>query len=227
MITWLTQTERDLPALAPAAWLSLPERERLAALRVEKRRREWLLGRWTARRLIQRHLLVEAGLACDPRDLEIVATPSGAPVVHARQPALRAALEGWHLTISHSQGRALCALARTPAIGADIEQVAPRHPAFASDYFTPAELAAVAAAPPEQRELLITAIWSAKEAALKALRLGLSVDTRRVECRVAPASGGAWAAVIMSCDPILEAPPLRGWWRVSEGYVLTLAVGAA
>ncbi|MCX7789682.1 MAG: 4'-phosphopantetheinyl transferase superfamily protein [Chloroflexaceae bacterium] len=226
MITWLTQTERDLPALAPSAWLSLPERERLAALRVEKRRREWLLGRWTARRLIQRHL-AEAGLACDPRDLEIVAAPSGAPTIGARRPELRAALEGWHLTISHSQGRALCALARTPAIGADIEQVAPRHPAFAGDYFTSAERAAVAAAPPEQRELLVTAIWSAKESALKALRLGLSVDTRRVECRVAPASGGAWATVALLCDPILEAPPLCGWWRVSEGYVLTLAVGAA
>lgn len=226
MITWLTQTERDLPALAPSAWLSLPERERLAALRVEKRRREWLLGRWTARRLIQRHL-AESGLACDPRDLEIVAAPSGAPTIGACQPAVQAALDGWHLTISHSQGRALCALARTPAIGADIEQVAPRHPAFAGDYFTPIERAAVAAAPPERRELLITAIWSAKEAALKALRLGLSVDTRRVECRVAPASGGAWATVALSCDPILEAPPLRGWWRVSEGYVLTLAVGAA
>lgn len=225
MITWLIQTERDLPTLAPSAWLSLPERERLAALRVEKRRREWLLGRWTARRLIQRHL-AESGLACDPRDLQIVAAPSGAPTIGALQPAVRAALDGWHLTISHSQGRAFCALARTPAIGADIEQVAPRHPVFAGDYFTPIERAAVAAAPPERRELLITAIWSAKEAALKALRLGLSVDTRRVECRVAPASGGAWATVALSCDPILEAPPLRGWWRVSEGYVLTLAVGA-
>ncbi len=226
MITWLTQTERDLPALGPAAWLSLPEQERLAALRVEKRRREWLLGRWTARRLIQSHL-AEAGLACDLRDLQILAAPSGAPTISARRPEVQAALEGWRLTISHSRGRALCALARTPAIGADIEQVAPRHPAFASDYFTPAERAAVAATPPEQREMLITAIWSAKEAALKALRLGLSVDTRRVECRIAPPGGSAWATVTLSCDPILEAPPLRGWWRVSEGYVLTLAVGAA
>ncbi|MFQ3663375.1 MAG: 4'-phosphopantetheinyl transferase superfamily protein [Chloroflexaceae bacterium] len=226
MITWLTQTERDLPALAPAAWLSLPEQERLAALRVEKRRREWLLGRWTARRLIQRHL-AGAGLTCDLRDLQILAAPSGAPTISVSRPELQAALTGWHLTISHSRGRAFCALARTPAIGADIEQVAPRHPAFAGDYFTPAERAAVAATPPEQREMLITAIWSAKEAALKALRLGLSVDTRRVECRMAPPGGGAWATVTLSCDPILEAPPLRGWWRVSEGYVLTLAVGAA
>jgi len=226
MITWLTQTERDLPALPPAAWLSLPEQERLAALRVEKRRREWLLGRWTARRLIQRHL-AGAGLACGPRDLEILAAPSGAPTISARRPALQAALDGWHLTISHSQGRALCALARTPAIGADIEQVAPRHPAFAGDYFTPAERAALAAAPPQRRDLLMTAIWSAKESALKALRLGLNVDTRRVECHIAPSSSGAWAAITLSCDPILEAPPLRGWWRVSEGYVLTLALGAA
>jgi 4'-phosphopantetheinyl transferase len=73
----------------------------------------------------------------------------------------------------------------------------------------------------------MTAIWSAKESALKALRLGLNVDTRRVECHIAPSGSGAWAAITLSCDPILEAPPLRGWWRVSEGYVLTLALGAA
>ncbi len=227
MITWLVQTEDDLPALPPAAWLSPPERERLARLRVEKRRREWLLGRWTAKRLLQAHL---GGPVTGPTldTLAIVAAPDGAPELVAELPSTGPGSGPLRLAISHSHGRAFCAVAEHIAVGADIERVAPRHPAFARDYFTAAELASLALAPPAARDTLVTAIWSAKEAALKALRLGLTVDTRHVACELAPASAtGAWAAVRIHCNPNLEAPPLRGWWRVSDGYVLTLAAPVA
>lgn len=223
MIIWLMQSERAFPA--PTAWLSPQEQEHLATLRIAKRRHEWLLGRWTAKQLV-RYLAAGKGLRCDLRDLAILAGPDGAPTLTVQDPQLRDALAGWHLTISHSQGYALCALAPTAFIGADIERVAPRHPAFVHDYFTPTECAAVATAPYGQRDVLATTIWSAKEAALKALHLGLTVDTRRIACRVMPEQPD-WATLILECDPTLKAPPLCGWWRVCEGYVLTLAVGAA
>lgn len=53
MIAWLVQSACDLPALPAAAWLSPPERERLSSFKVAKRRDDWLLGRWTAKRLAQ------------------------------------------------------------------------------------------------------------------------------------------------------------------------------
>lgn len=227
MITWLVQTEDDLPALPPAAWLSPPERERLARLQVEKRRREWLLGRWTAKRLLQAHLGEPvAGPALDA--LAIVAAPDGAPELVAELPSTGPVRGPLRLAISHSHGRAFCAVAERIAIGADIELVTPRHPTFAHDYFTAAELASLAAAPAAAYDTLVTAIWSAKESTLKALRLGLTVDTRQVDCQLAPASATeAWATVRIHCDPVLEAPPLCGWWRVSDGYVLTLAAAVA
>lgn len=227
MIRWLMQTNADLPSLSTAAWLSPPERERLASLTVPKRRQEWLLGRWTAKRLIQTYLADEAGLAAEPHQLTIVAGVNGAPELSVTRPALRMALAAVRVTISHSDGVAFCALSwGDQQVGADIERIEPRHPAFAGDYFTPAELLQIAAADEASRNTMITAIWSAKEAALKALYLGLTVDTRRVECLLGP-PGDGWSPVTISLDASVPGRrPLKGWWRAHGGYVLTLATSA-
>lgn len=224
MIHWLTQTNADLPVTPTAAWLSLAERERLATLHVPKRRQEWLLGRWTAKRLVQTFLADEAGLEAELYELSVVAEPSGAPTLAIERQTLRLALAPVHLSISHSAGAAFCALsAGGGPVGADIERVEPRHPAFAGDYFTPAELLRIAAAEAAARDTMITAIWSAKEAALKALALGLTVDTRYVECLPA-ANGAGWAPITITLDPSLPGRrPLAGQWREHGGYVLTLA----
>lgn len=103
----------------------------------------------------------------------------------------------------------------------------PHHPAFPGDYFTLDELAIVAAAPAELRDTLVTAIWSAKEALLKALRLGLTVDTRRVACLpsvddLAQARSG-WAPLTISAPTLTPGAP-HAWWRLDGDDVLTLAV---
>jgi 4'-phosphopantetheinyl transferase len=87
------------------------------------------------------------------------------------------------LSISHSSGAAFCAWTplTTQHIGADIELIAPHPQYFIEDYFTPFEIAQCAQAPEPLRADLVTAIWSAKEAVLKALRQGLKWDTRQVE----------------------------------------------
>ncbi len=54
MIDWLI-AERD--TLPPAGHiLSPPELERYGQLRSEKRRDDWLLGRWAAKQLLRRHM---------------------------------------------------------------------------------------------------------------------------------------------------------------------------
>jgi 4'-phosphopantetheinyl transferase len=229
MIEWLLQSMTDLPALPAEAWLSPPERERLATLRVEKKRGEWLLGRWTAKRLAQAVLLGEGQGRIELSHLSITPAPDGAPELHIFVLGEDVAEPGSPMiTISHSGGQAFCALATGGgAVGADIEYIAARGPAFAADYFTPAEQELVAEAPAELRDTLTTAVWSAKEAALKALRLGLTVDTRRVECLVplAGAAGEGWMPFTAACDPSLGGPPggLRCWWRCLDDVVLTLA----
>lgn len=239
MIDWLVQTTTDLPALPAEAWLSPLERERLRTLRVPKRRHEWLLGRWTAKRLVQYHL-AGAGMPQPAlEDLMITPAPDGSPqiaaVAHADSPALHDALCAMHLTISHSGGLAFCALgSATILVGADIEGVEPRGSAFVGDYFTPAEQELVAAAPPALRDTMVTAIWSAKESVLKALRLGLTVDTRLVECPVPPPDDAAgptvWSPFVARCDPSLApgAPSTMScWWRRLDTVVLTLAAAAS
>jgi 4'-phosphopantetheinyl transferase len=78
------------------------------------------------------------------------------------------------------------------------------------------------------QDALVTAVWSGKEAALKAIHEGLRVDTRGVSCQIeAPKElPKAWRPYHTrwgrKLDP-LHHPKLRGWWMVSGQYVLTLA----
>jgi 4'-phosphopantetheinyl transferase len=278
MIHWLVQSLYDHPALAqgqaPPGLLSSTERARLASLRVDKRRRDWVLGRWTAKHLLQAALQREAQLrlpftafsieydakgapqvvfdaAWERRDApEPVATNAGEHRVRPYVPAQPAVPSNGHasppipslsLSISHSDGHAFCAVSLLPGchVGADIECIVPRSAGFVSDYFTPDEIAHVDAAPAQLRDVLVNATWSGKEAALKALRLGLSVDTRRVVCLVevpADASdpvlfGYRWAQLEVRVEPeVLDAAGssraahLSGWWQVMSNYVLTLVL---
>ncbi|MBE2224326.1 MAG: 4-phosphopantetheinyl transferase family protein, partial [Anaerolineae bacterium] len=75
----------------------------------------------------------------------------------------------------------------------------------------------------------VTAVWSAKEAVLKALHLGLTVDTRSVACLldVGEERPLTWTPFPIHCDDTRlpqAAPPLTGWWRTYENFVLTLVV---
>jgi 4'-phosphopantetheinyl transferase len=83
------------------------------------------------------------------------------------------------ISLSHSFGTALCTLAPPGfTFGCDLETVEPRSDAFVADYFTVDENNLIARSPRQQRPLLLALLWSAKESALKALRVGLWFDTR-------------------------------------------------
>jgi 4'-phosphopantetheinyl transferase len=224
-IYWLLQTYADLPATNEAAsyeFLSPAEQERLASFKLAKRRREWLLGRWTARRLVQQ-LLATEGRPVALSSIGIANAADGAPEL--RLPATVAASPAWSLSISHRADYAFCAVDTTGRpIGADIEQIEPRSAAFVGDFFTTAEQALVYGALPADRALLANLIWSAKEAVLKVLRHGLRVDTRRVECLPGFAVD-AWQPVSIRCDGQLSTSAINGHWQRRGAYVLTLALG--
>ncbi len=211
MIDWLMQSCDDLPV--DIGWLCAEERFRYLSFANEKRRRDWLLGRWTAKQLLR-------GVVGDQYSLTEIAVLSeldGAPLV---------CIEGLPspvLSISHSRGHSFCAMVQDgAALGADLEWIEPRVPGFVEDYFTEDEQALVQDAP--LPEILITAIWSAKEAALKALRLGLTVDTRAVSCRIEPGTPHDWTPFPLELDVerLKRAADWIGWWRITEGFVLTM-----
>ena len=242
MIDSLIQSITAHPDLAqglvPEGLLSLGEQQRIAGFAVAKRRRDWLLGRWTAKHLLQSYVARRTG-AWLPLDTFVIENdPDGAPRVigDCRLQItdfplnLQSAISNLQLSISHCNGYAFCAISDRNglAIGADIERIAPRAPEFAADYFTPRELMQVAASPVNERDATVTLIWSAKEAALKTLRLGLTVDTRRVSIELCQPDGAAlaWAPLaVHSTLPQAETSGgMYGWWWIVGEYVLTLAL---
>ncbi len=230
MIYWLVQSvteNSDLArGVAPPELLHPAEQQRLAMLRLTKRRREWLLGRWTAKQLLQTCLEHELQQRLPLNAITIYNDAHGAPVAMAE---CGCRIAEWGISISHSHDSAFCAAMpqNTIGLGADIEHIELREWRFVEDYFTPDEIGRVRCTPPEKRETLITAIWSAKEAALKALHLGLTIDTRRVQCAIDPQRypEHEWVEFDIACTRSYTET-LRGWWRAWGDYVLTVATTA-
>ncbi len=234
-VLWLVSAAADDPALAagvaPGSLLAADEAARLATLKIAKRRRDWLLGRATAKALLQAWLAQEI-VAPSAANLIIHSETTGVPTPWLADSRGRAPLPV-SLSISHCDGHALCALidrrgaATAVSLGADMEKVEPRAGSFVADYFTPGEVAQVQRATDADHDAVVTAVWSAKEAVLKAVQLGLSVDTRAVDIDLGgrPPSHD-WQPLRIGWDARLAQSPdaaLTGLWRQWGPYILTLA----
>ncbi|HSW50359.1 MAG TPA: 4'-phosphopantetheinyl transferase superfamily protein [Bryobacteraceae bacterium] len=212
-VLWLERRQADVPA--GDEWLSAREAARLAGIRFEKRRQDWRLGRWTAKRTVAEWLRLR-GSPAELALIEIRAAASGKP-----EAFLEGRPAGFSISISHSAGIAACALASgATALGCDLEKVEPRSGAFVRDYFTPTETTIVEQAAEGERRLLVTLIWSAKESALKALGEGLRLDTRAVEVSADASPGAAWARLQVRCRQAGRI--FDGWWTAGEGFVRTI-----
>jgi 4'-phosphopantetheinyl transferase len=207
----------------PLAFLSSAELVKLASFRFPKRRNEWLLGRWTAKFLI--HSLPEYR-KFDLPQIEIDNNSQGEPYfwVSGQPPAKT------RLSISHSDSFSFCAV--TPAgdlrIGADLEKVEARTETFVLDYFTPGERRIAQEFPPGKRAEIVTLIWSAKEAMLKALGVGLRWDTRKVSViGHEPIPGNSshqdsWRKLSIGETGSKEHNWV-GWWQRRGEFIITLA----
>lgn len=221
MIHWLVQS---VPVAVPVERvLSSAEYAVFAGLSNTKRQQDWLLGRWTAKNLVQRVIMHGGGPPLPLTAITVHNDDTGAPVVTAP------GYVDLSLSISHSHGRALCAVveARGWPLGADLELIETRSPHFFADFFNAEERLLVDRIGHERRDMLVTAIWSAKEAVLKALHLGLRVDTRAVMCLIDAEkyAESAWIPFEVDIDRRQlgrDVPSLSGWWRTDDGFVLTL-----
>lgn len=214
-VYWLEQTEADVPA--ENDWLSASEAVRLDSMRFAKRRADWRLGRWTAKRALAAYLNVpDHGQALS--DIEIRAAPCGAPEVFlGGKPA------AIPMALSHRAGRAACAIAPAgAALGCDLELIEERSYAFVADYFTAEEQVLVARALAADRSRLVTLLWSAKESVLKALREGLRLDTRcvAVDPVLRPSdTGERWSPLRVSSS---GGRMFSGWWQPAGNFVRTV-----
>ncbi len=238
-VCWLEQTQADVPP--ENDWMGASEVARLTSMRFAKRRTDWRFGRWTAKHAVAAYLDLPSH-SQSLAEIEIRASLSGAPDAFVSNQAAAVTI-----SLSHRAGRAFCAVAPSQvALGCDLEVVEPRADVFVADYFTSEEQAAVAQSPVTKRSQRIALIWSAKESALKALRVGLRFDTRSVVVSLDEAIGrGNDRNALSNQDsaPALGPPfvsegwqPLHvrytdqsfhGWWRQTGDLVRTLVSSPA
>ncbi len=203
---------RDAPA--GDEWLSPREAAYLARLRFPKRRREFRLGRWTAKSAVARVLRLDPGAL---GRIVVERAADGAPM-----PLLDGRPAGLYLTMTDRADQAVCVVGPAELrIGCDLELVETRSRGFVLDYFTPAEQRLLAAAGPEQHDLLANLVWCGKESALKVLRTGLRRDTRSVEVSLPgkPQHGG-WSPLRVTTR---EGQLFPGWWQRFGAFLLTVA----
>jgi 4'-phosphopantetheinyl transferase len=194
----------------------------LEGLHFPKRRADWRLGRWTAKRAVATCL----GLPHDA--IEVASGPSGAPRILLSGSPLPIAI-----SITHRDGVAACAVAEKAAsLGCDLELPEERSYAFVADYFETEEQTLVAQMAPSFRYALVALIWSGKESALKALQTGLRLDTRSVAVRpgnavhrgLAAQSPGLWHGLDTICPGGIR---FQGWWQFSGGWIRTVVAAPA
>ncbi|MBI3183217.1 MAG: 4'-phosphopantetheinyl transferase superfamily protein [Myxococcales bacterium] len=236
MFRWTVTSAAERPELGegrpPAGFLSPAETDAFSRLLFPARRRKWLLGRWAAKRLLLEELRARDGREIPPTALTIANEPDGMPY------AVLCGLGrlAWSFSISHREKWGFCAVSFEPglSLGADLELVQPREPALVRQFFTEDEAAAVAAAGPSAEKVLAR-IWSAKEAVLKSLQVGLRLDTRGVRVGgEGQNETGRWPAgwsplaVSLAREVAAAAPgAIEACWRDEGRYVLTVALAPA
>ncbi|EFO81651.1 phosphopantetheinyl transferase-like protein [Oscillochloris trichoides DG-6] len=219
MFTWLITQRSAMPA--PEHFLAPAEQAVYAQFTHAKRQAEWLHGRWTAKRLV--HATCGADLPLTA--IMVLSDADGAPYLTATDLNLQPTLDSMQISLSHSGDYAACGLrVGATRLGIDLEQIAPRGATFAQTYYTRAELDLLTNTPPDLYDTLATAIWSAKEATLKVTRHGLRVDTRSVTCLPSMPNHPAWASITISTA--LSPVALHGWWRTSNGVVISVVTEA-
>ena len=207
---WLTRWLADVPP--DDGWLGPRERRVLSGLRVDKRRRDWRLGRCAAK------AAVAAWLAIPAERVEVLAAPDGAPGAYIDgEPAPVS------VSISHRAARALAVVADAGCeVGGDLEVVEPRSRAFVCEWLAAAEQAVVATAADGERHRLANLMWTAKEAAAKVRREGLRLDLRHAVTELPDVKGStpSWRPLSVSWP---NGPTIAGWWREDPGWVMAVA----
>jgi len=125
-------------------------------------------------RTLSRIALQDATLRVGAPNFEISTTPLGAPE----------ALDGWHVSKTHTEGFAAAALSRTP-LGIDAEWIHRPRLSAARTSASKAELEVLGATGTPDAAALVL-LWTGKEAVLKKLGLGLTGLSR---CRLVSSSG--------------------------------------
>lgn len=176
LLWWLVDLDAGPPATADPSVLSAEELARADRFRFEIHARRYRASHIALRQVLGQTLGIDAAM---------LAFAAG---VHGKPRLLNGG--GLHFNMSHSAGWALIGVSRHGPIGIDIELLTPMDDAdlLARKNFTAAEYAAFLQTTPPQRLEVFFRCWTRKEACLKALGSGLSIEPQEFEAGI-----GAWA----------------------------------
>ncbi len=100
---------------------------------------------------------------------------------------------GVDVSVTDRAGWAACLVgAGLDAVGVDLELVEPRSDGFVRDFLTAPEQDYVRGRGGDDARAAANLLWSAKEAALKVLQIGLRADTRSVDVAHAGTRPDGW-----------------------------------
>jgi 4'-phosphopantetheinyl transferase len=196
------------------ACLSNGERHRARRYRHECDRRRFLVARARLRQLLGERLGVP------PAAVELAYGRNGKPAL-----APRFARSGWRFNVSHCGEVALYALSRRREVGVDVEavRVLEEGDEIATRFFSRREAAAYRALAPRDRPLGFFNCWTRKEAFVKALGAGLSLQLDQFDVSLAPGE----PARLLRIERGLGDP--AGWGLTAfsplPGFVAALASG--
>lgn len=194
---------------AAARHLSPGEAAEFAAMKFPKRRREWLGARVCLKRL-----LIEAGFLHSPADADLVKGPRGRPLLRRLRPA-PAGGDVRDCSISHAGDFACAGISTAPTVarvGVDVERVDARTSRLRGEFVNPADRMDSASA----GACRDTVLWSVKEAASKALGMGLGIGFRDVVCD--ERQPGRCAVSVAS------GPEIDAHYRFHLDYVVAIAL---
>ncbi|MEZ4700812.1 MAG: 4'-phosphopantetheinyl transferase superfamily protein [Rhodothermales bacterium] len=170
-------TDAGVPPDAAARFLAPEELDRWERFGLEKRRREFLLGRVALRTLLADRFEGE---------------PVTFPVRVADDGAVELPATGWGASVAHSGDRAVAAINAAGPIGVDIERVQPRHAGLPGFLLHPGEKLLLDTGDPDDTLILV---WTLKEAVLKAMRTGFRTSPKHLKVDLDPPAGRATVTV--------------------------------
>lgn len=211
LVRWLA-----LEGVAPGAWEALArlldddELARAARFSSARDRQAHVAAHALVR------VLLSSQAPRPPEDWRFAANAHGRPEVAGEPgvPPLR-------FNLSHTRGLVAVAVTLTHDVGIDAEAIEPRRlrMALAERFFAPAEVALVKALPEAERAEALFALWTLKEACLKAMGRGLAVPLDAFALTLAPLG-------VSFRDALAEDP--RRWLlrrlRPTPAHALALAL---
>jgi 4'-phosphopantetheinyl transferase len=210
---WIASLDRPTDELACVRTaLTQDEIKRASAFKFELDRSRFIAARGILRQLLGHYT------ECEPRSIRMEYNHWGKPSL-----AGRSARNDIRFNLSHSHGLAVYAIAHEREVGVDVEMIQPEfvNERVAEHFFSRAEVESLRVLPFEHQVEAFFACWTRKEAYIKAIGRGLTIELASFDVSLRPGERPALLRSVNADRWSLEA------FQPARGYVAALAIEGA